>query len=118
MALGSSENEYIAYLVDLLQTVGPVNAKKMFGGYGIFLEGLMFALVADSTLYLKADQETEEDFKDKGMEKFVYYKKGKQYSMSYYRAPEEVIEEEGEMYDWGHKAFAAALRAAAKKGKK
>ena len=117
MVLNSTENEYITYLIDLLQIVGPVNAKKMFGGFGIFLEGLMFALVADNTLYFKVDTETEGAYKKKGMEKFVYYKKGRPFSLSYYRAPDEVYEDNGEMKSWGHNAYTVALRAAVKKGK-
>ena len=57
-----------------------VNAKAMFGGYGIFLNGLMFALIADSVLHLKVDEKTEKQFKTKGLDKpaglcyIMYYK--------------------------------------------
>ena len=98
-----------------MQTVGPVSAKAMFGGFGIFLDGLMFALIADSVLYLKIDKETENDFTARGLEPFTYSKKGKEFKMSYYQAPDEVLEDHDEMNLWASKAYSAALRAASKK---
>jgi DNA transformation protein len=109
------EKEFVSYVVELMQPIGVVSAKRMFGGYGIFLDGLMFALVADSTLYLKADSETENEFEEKGLERFKYNKKGKEYSMSYYCAPEEALEDIDEMNAWARKSCGAALRAAARK---
>jgi len=101
-----------------MSSTGPVHAKAMFGGHGIYREGLMFALVADSVLYLKSDDETETQFKVKGLEAFTYNKKGKIYAMSYYQAPEEALEDIDEMNLWANQAYGVALRAAAKKRKK
>lgn len=118
MHASAVEKEFVSYVVDLMQSIGPVYAKGMFGGHGIFLEGLMFALVADRVLYLKADKESENDFKAKGLEAFSYNKKGREMKMSYYQAPDEALEDSEEMNVWANKAFNAALRAAAKKRKK
>jgi len=117
MPVSPHEQEFASYVVDLMQSVGPVNAKRMFGGHGIFLEGLMFALIADRTLYLKVDKESENQFKARELGAFTYHKKGKEYSMSYYQAPEETLEDAEEMNVWANKAYAAALRAAAGKRK-
>ena len=115
MAVSTQEKEFISYVVELMQSIGAVSAKRMFGGCGIFMDGLMFALVADNTLYLKADSETESEFEEKGLERFKYNKKGKEYSMSYYCAPEEALEDVDEMSDWARKSYGAALRAATRK---
>ncbi len=113
------DKEFILYLLDLLQTIGPVQSKRMFGGYGFFLDGLMFGLVADRTLYLKVDDQNIDDFRSKGLEAFTYRKKDKEMSMSYYQAPEEAMDNVEEMALWANSAYSAALRAAAKKpGKK
>lgn len=114
----NTEKEFASYVVDLMQSIGPVRAKRMFGGHGIFLDALMFGLIADNTLYLKVDKETEQDFKDNGLEAFTYNKKGKQLKMSYYQAPEEALEDSDVMNIWANQAYSAALRAAAKKPKK
>lgn len=101
-----------------MQSLGPVLSRRMFGGQGIFIDHLMFGLVADSTLYLKVDEQSENEFKVKGLEAFTYSKKGKDVSLSYYQAPEEAMEDSEEMKIWGNKAYSAALRAAAKKQNK
>ena len=72
MPASKEEKEFVSYVVELMQSVGSVHAKGMFGGHGIYLEGLMFGLVAESVLYLKADKETETEFKDRGLEAFTY----------------------------------------------
>ncbi|MCW8962831.1 MAG: TfoX/Sxy family protein [Gammaproteobacteria bacterium] len=115
MPASKAEKEFAAYVVDLMRSVGPVSARGMFGGHGIFLDGLMFGLIANSVLYLKADKETEEDFRSQGLEAFTYNKKGKEYKMSYFQAPEEALEDVEEMSFWANKAYGAALRAASKK---
>ncbi|MBU0729416.1 MAG: TfoX/Sxy family protein [Proteobacteria bacterium] len=118
MPASNQEKEFVSYLVELMQSIGPVRAKGMFGGHGIFLKGLMFGLVADSVLYLKADTETENEFKTRGLEPFTYHQKGKELKMAYYQAPEEALEDSEEMNSWATRAYNTALRAASKKGKK
>lgn len=109
------EKEFTCYVVDLMQSIGPVHSKAMFGGYGIFLEGLMFGLIADGILYLKADKKTENEFIAKGLEKFAYYKQGKEVKLSYFQAPEEVLDDAEEMAYWASNAYNTALRAVSKK---
>ncbi len=46
MPVSNQEKEFVTYVVDLMQSIGPVRAKAMFGGHGIFLERLMFGLIA------------------------------------------------------------------------
>jgi DNA transformation protein len=117
MRISAEEKEFVAYVVELMQSIGPVRAKAMFGGHGIFLEDLMFGLVAGSVLFLKADKESESNFKVRELEAFTYVKNGKEFKMSYYQAPEEVLEEGEAMSYWGSMAYSAALRAASKKQK-
>ena len=118
MPVSNEEKEFVTYVIDLMQSIGPVRAKSMFGGHGIFLEGLIFGLVADSVLYLKVDKETEIEFKVRGLEAFTYNKKGKEFKMSYYQAPEEALEDVEEMNFWANKAYGTALKVASKKPKK
>jgi len=110
--------EFATHIVDLLDTFGPCEARRMFGGYGIFHQGLMFALIADGSLYLKADDETRELFSAENCEAFSYYKKEKEYQLSYYLAPEEFFEEQDACLRWARLAFDAALRNPSKKSKR
>ncbi len=115
MPVSKPDKEFVSYVVDLMQSVGPVSAKAMFGGHGVYLEGLMFALIADNTLYLKVDKELESEFEGMGLGAFTYNKRGKEFKMSYFQAPEDALEDSEVMNLWACKAYAAALRAASKK---
>jgi DNA transformation protein len=102
---------FVEYLLELLAPFKKVRARKMFGGYGIFKEDLMFGLVADEVLYLKVDQETIQDYVAQGLGPFVYEKKGKKMAMSYYQAPEEAMDSSSDLCEWAEKAHQVARRA-------
>lgn len=118
MAISIEQREYVAHIVDLLQFIGPVESKSMFGGFGMILEGLMFGLVAGNELYLKVDTQNLQDYEDLGLQAFSFEKNGRQFKMSYYQAPEEAMEDAELLSDWASNAYGAAMRAAAKKGGK
>lgn len=105
-------SEFVRHLLDMLEPLGPVGARRMFGGYGIYLDRLMFALVADDALYLKVDDESRGEFEAAGLEPFRYVKQGKSFTMSYHAAPEDALEDPELMRDWARKAIDAAMRAA------
>ena len=109
------------YLVDQLEPFGPVAAKRMFGGGGLFRDGTMFALIADDVLYLKADEQNQADFEDRGMGPFFYEKKDRKepVKMSYWEVPPDVLEDPGELCQWAVRAWEAARRSGTgKKNKK
>ena len=87
----------------------------MFGGHGIYHDGVMIGLVADDTLYLKADKTSQSHFLDKGLAAFTYDKGNKKVQMSYYLAPEEIFDEPEKAVYWAKLAYAAALRSKSKK---
>jgi DNA transformation protein len=107
----AGKSEFVVHLLDLLAGFGPVEARAMFGGYGIYKRDRMFAIVIDDALFFKADGETKGDFEARGSSPFTYQRKTRKVSLSYYQAPEEVLEDPGEMRKWAEKAYAAALRA-------
>jgi DNA transformation protein len=99
------------YLKDLFEPFGAVNPRRMFGGIGVFHDGLMFALVADGGLYLKADEGTLPLFEDAGCKPFVYQGKTKPVQLSYWSVPEEALDDPEVMKGWAERAFSAALKA-------
>ena len=111
MPASNEEKGFVSYIVDLMQSIGPVHARPMFGGFGIFLDNLMFGLVAKSILYLKVDQITRRAFEAKKLEAFTYFKNNKPYVMSYYQAPEEALENSEDMALWAKQAYDVALNA-------
>ena len=108
--MSGRHNEFVSFVLELMQSIGPVSARRMFGGYGIFLDHLMFAIIVDNVLYLKTNQETETAFKTRGLDAFKYTKQGKEISLSYYQAPDEVFEDHNEMIIWANMAYSAATR--------
>ena len=110
--MSAKANEFVSHVLDLLEALGPVNARPMFGGYGIYLDGLMFALVANDCLYLKVDDTSRGEFEAVDLEAFQYTKKGKTYQMSYHAAPEDALEDAELLRDWARKAVDTAMRAA------
>ena len=103
-------NEFVSYLLEMLEGFGTVRAKAMFGGHGIYLNGLISAIVVDDTLYIKADQTSRKVFEMRGLTQFSYMKNGKECFMSYFMAPEESIDNSEELTFWAQKGYDAALR--------
>ena len=110
----SQQQEFAAHVIDLLETFGPCEARRMFGGVGIFRQGLMIALIADGNLYLKVDQQTQPLFEHQGCHTFSYFKKEKQCKLSYFLAPEDFFEDSDACIHWSTLAWSAALRASKK----
>jgi DNA transformation protein len=110
-----SESEFVHFVIEHLQPIGPVTSRRMFGGYGIFLHDQMFALVAWDTLYLKADDDNRAAFEVRGLEPFVYTAKGRPIQLSYYEAPAEGLDDSEVLCAWARSSIAAAVRAQAHK---
>ncbi len=101
--------------LSLLEPLGDVFARAMFGGWGLYLDGRMFALIGDGQLYLKADDETREAFRAAGCRQFGMELRGKRMEMGYWTAPEAAEDDARELLPWARLAVAAATRAAAGK---
>src|SRR5450756_1622585 len=107
--------EFMEYVMELFGPFGTVGARRMFGGHGVYLDGLMFAIVSQDTLYLKADEMNRIEFEQAGCEIFSYARKGRRATLGFFRPPEDAMESPELMLPWARTAYAAALRANAKK---
>jgi len=97
------------FIKDQLAAFGPVIIRNMFGGAGIYADGVMFAILTDHTLYLKADETTVPAFEAEGMAPFTYAPKGKApVAMSYWEAPPRLLEEPDELAAWARDAHRVA----------
>lgn len=103
-------SEFVVSLLELIEPVGAVSWRRMFGGYGLYMEGVMMALVADEELYFKTDAQSQPGFVNAGSEPFSYEKNEKTLQMSYWKAPETVFDGPDQMRHWVLLALAAALR--------
>ena len=111
----AGRDEFLAHALELLAPLGRVTARAMFGGHGLYCDGVFFGIVLDNTLYLKADERNRGDFERAGCEIFSYSRNGKRATLNFYRAPEDAMDAPHLMLPWGRNALAAALRARAGK---
>ena len=105
---------FIDHVTELLAPLGRVLARRMFGGHGLYCDGVFFGIVHDDTLYLKADAVNRAEFERAGCEIFTYSRKGQAATLNFYRAPEDAMDAPQRMLPWARKALEAALRARAK----
>jgi len=110
-------SEFVEYLHEVFERFGPIRIRKMFGGYGVYHGGLMFGLVADDTLYLKADAGNAGFFEKERLEQFEYNKVGRTIRMSYYQAPDGIMDDREQAAIWARRSLDAALRSRAPKRK-
>lgn len=103
-------NEFVEHLNEVFRLFGAIHSKQMFGGYGIYHQGLMFGLVANDTLYLKTDAVSAPQFSEAGCVPFEYTKNGTTMRMSYASAPIEIFDDPEMARNWASLAYAAALR--------
>jgi DNA transformation protein len=98
-------------LEELFAPLGGVAIRRMFGGLGVFKEGMMFALVADDVLFMKADEATQPAFEAEGCGQFVYDgMRGRTVTMPYWRLPDRLYDEPDQFRRWAVAAFEVALR--------
>lgn len=106
---------FATFCCELLASVGPCAARRMFGGWGISTGGLTIALVADlgagETLWLKANEETRGLYEAAGCERFTYTAKGQPKSINFYSAPADALESPQLMAPWARQALDCALKA-------
>lgn len=108
-------HDFIDYVIELFGLFGTVSAKRMFGGHGVYLDGLMFAMVSREAIWLKADDINRAEFESAGCELFTYSRGGALATIGFYRAPVDATESAAEMLPWARSAYAAALRANARR---
>ncbi len=111
-------DSFVEYTVELLEKLGPVQSRSMFGGWGLYFGGRMFGLIADGQLFLKVDDATKPDFQAAGCKPFVYEGGGKAVEMGYWTPPADAADDAYALLPWARRAVDAAQRAALKKAPK
>ena len=105
---------FIGFLLESLTPVGPVSARRMFGGVGLYHGATMFGLVARGELYLKVGDRNRAEYEARGQGPFTYAtKRGSHTIGSYWSCPPELLDDPPMLQDWVRKAVAAALDARA-----
>jgi len=107
----ATRSAFADMVADHMAFVPDLRITRMFGGYGVFREERMFALVADDRLYFKCDAASRPRFEARGLGPFSYEARGRRNSLAYFEAPPEVFEDDEAMREWVNEAWRAAIEA-------
>ncbi|CAN5348625.1 TfoX/Sxy family protein [soil metagenome] len=118
--MGARDPAFEEWVREHFAALGPLEIKRMFGGASVYSHGLIFALLDDGLVWLKADEVSQPELEAAGSRQFTYpTKDGGTMSMAYWSLPETAVDDPDEAVEWARSAIDAALRkATAKKPKK
>ena len=104
-------NNFVAYVLELLEPFGQIKHKRMFGGYGIWVDGLIIAIIADDELFFKVDEQTRPKYEAINSHPFTYDGKGKTIAMSYWNIPDDILEDNAQLAEFVEDAYNVSQRA-------
>src|SRR5712691_3696186 len=111
-----ASDSFAEFLREQLAPLGHVTMRRMFGKTGVFCDGLMFGMVTNDTLYFRVDNDNRAVFKEaESVPPLNYEKQGRTIDLSFWRAPERLLDEPDELITWAQAALAAARRVATKR---
>jgi DNA transformation protein and related proteins len=111
-----ASDSFAEFLREQLVPLGHVTMRRMFGKTGVFCKGLMFAMVTNDMLYFRVDDHNRTVFKEaESVPPLSYEKRGCTIDLSFWRAPDRLLDEPDELVTWARAALAAARRVAAKR---
>ncbi|MEI9894285.1 MAG: TfoX/Sxy family protein [Chthoniobacter sp.] len=111
------KSEFVEYLIEMLQPLGEIRVKSMFGGWGFYADERFFAIVGDDAFYVKVDDVSREEFEARGLQPFRYEVGKAKAVMDYYEPPPEAMDDRELLCEWARKGIAAAVRKATPKKK-
>ncbi|UCD18569.1 MAG: TfoX/Sxy family protein [Candidatus Zixiibacteriota bacterium] len=112
----SISDEYLQYVRERLEPLGQITIRKMFGGAGVYCDGVFFAVIDSNMLYFKVDDSNRPDYEESGAMPFRPYG-DEGYAMSYYEVPADVLEDNDLLRSWANKAISIARNKPAKNDK-
>lgn len=116
MVAVAEPDKLMTYLLEMLVPLGPMSARRMFGGIGLFHRGTMFGLIAREELYFKVGDGNRRDYEAAGEAAFSYEtRNGRNTIHSYWRCPPDILDETDKFQAWARAAIDAAGAAAKSK---
>ena len=99
------KRDFVDYVVqDLLAELSGVEARAMFGEHCLYLDGALFALVCDDTLYFKVGNANRARYLAAGSHQYVYLSRGKKVGMPYWEVPVDVLEDREMLAEWARES--------------
>ena len=89
---------------------GPIQVKRLFGGYAFYRDGIIFGLFFRERVYFKTNDDNRDDYLRAGMRPFEYTRgDGRTIAMPYHEVPPRVLDDLDELPEWADKALAVTL---------
>lgn len=103
------KDRFVEFCIEQFSLLGSITSRYMFGGWCLYCDGVVFALIAAGALYLKGDDQNMPEFTAKGLPPFKPFP-DQDLMMKYFQAPPEIFENADALRHWGSSAVAAGLR--------
>jgi DNA transformation protein and related proteins len=109
-------NTFVTYITEeVLGQIPGITARGMFGGFGLYKDGIIFGLIDNDRLYFKVDVSNEKEYEEKGSKPFTYMHNGKSMQMTYWEVPDVILENRDEIETWLQKSVAVSINSKKKK---
>jgi DNA transformation protein len=109
-------NPFVDFVVEQMESMGEIHARAMFGGHGLYCDGVFFALISRGAVFLKVDDVNRPAFEALRQKPFRPWD-DKPDTMQYYEAPAEMFEDGDILKEFVGGAVAAGRRAQENKKK-
>ena len=106
--MNRKDESFKDFNLDQLVGLDDVEARRMFGGFGLYLDETFFGIVHKGKLFFKVDDSTVGTYRKHKMKPFR--PNPKQTITSYYQVPVEVLEDPDELCVWARRAIGCQTR--------
>lgn len=118
--MAKAPDPFHEFVLELLSGAGPASIRRMFGGAGVYQDGVMFALLADEQIYVKVDDALRADLCAEGGQPFLYRRSSdaRAIDLGYVSLPSSAMDDPDEASGWARRAIVVARAAKATKAPK
>jgi DNA transformation protein len=107
--------QFLAYVLEQLGGLRDLRSNRMFGGIGLYSDGLFFGLIDDDTVFFKTNDRNIAAYRERNMPRFMPFPDRPEAVMGYHQVPADVIEDADTLVAWARQAVAVALESKASK---
>jgi DNA transformation protein len=112
------QSRFLDYVLEQLAGLSALRSNRMFGGIGLYSEGLFFGLIDDDTVFFKTGDLNIAAYQARNMPRFMPFPDRPQAVLGYHQVPADVIEDSEMLVDWARQSVAVARSAQARKAAK
>lgn len=107
--------QFLAYVLEQLAALPALRSNRMFGGVGLYSDGLFFGLIDDDTVFFKTGESNIAPYRQRNMPRFMPFPDRPEAVMGYHQVPADVIEDAETLVEWARQSVAVAVASRARK---